>query len=118
MVSFSFSPATPTRLIELASQRFKAPRQSVFYGDLLACNRFDVTERLGMVQQDTLVICGADDQMTPVRFAQYLSSSIPNARLSIIPNAGHMVIMEQPRVVADSLLSFLKDISFHPGEEM
>ena len=85
-------------------------------GDLQACDRFDVMDRLGMVQQPTLVICGSEDQMTPVRYAQYLSNSIPNARLSIIPAAGHMVMLEQPRLVAESLLTFLQDISFHPGE--
>jgi pimeloyl-ACP methyl ester carboxylesterase len=116
MVSFSFSPATPTRLIELASQRIETPRQSVFYGDLLACNCFDVMDHLESIHQSTVVICGADDQMTPVRYAQYLASSIPNARLNIIPDAGHMVMLEKPQLVADSLLSFLQDISFHPGE--
>jgi pimeloyl-ACP methyl ester carboxylesterase len=91
-------------------------RQSVLYGDLLACDRFDVMDHLGEVQQRTVVICGADDMMTPVRYAQYLASSIPNAQLNIIPNAGHMVMLEQPRLVADSLLSFLNDVSYHPGE--
>ena len=55
--------------------------------------------------------------MTPVRYAQYLSSSIPNAQLSVIPDAGHMVMLEQPHLVANSLRSFLNDISFLPGEE-
>jgi pimeloyl-ACP methyl ester carboxylesterase len=116
LVSYSFSLNAPPRLVELASKRMLATRQSVLYGDLQACNRFDVMDRLGSVQQPTLVVCGADDQMTPLRFAQFLSGAIPNARLSVIPSAGHMVTLEQPRLVADSLLSFLHDISFHPGE--
>lgn len=116
LVSYSFCSNTPLRLIELALKRMVETRQSVLYGDLQACNRFDVMDRLGSVQQPTLVVCGADDQMTPLRYAQFLSSAIPNARLSVIPDAGHMVMLEQPRLVADSLLSFLQDISFHPGE--
>jgi pimeloyl-ACP methyl ester carboxylesterase len=116
LVSYSFSPNAPPRLVELASKRMLETRQSVFYGDLQACNSFDVMDRLGAVQQPTLVVCGACDQMTPLRYAQFLSSAIHNARLSIIPDAGHMVMLEQPRLVADSLLAFLQDISFHPGE--
>jgi len=27
-----------------------------------------------------------------------------------------MVMLEQPRLVAECLLSFLKEVSFHPGE--
>jgi pimeloyl-ACP methyl ester carboxylesterase len=102
--------------MELARQRMESTRQSVFYGDLLACNGFDVMDHLGLIKQDTVVICGEEDAMTPVRYAQYLSSAIPNARLQVIPGAGHMVMLEQPHLVAESLVSFLKDISFHPGE--
>ncbi len=116
LLSCSFSTDAPPRLVELASKRMLEIRQSVFLGDLRACNRFDVMDRLGLVQQPTLVVCGADDQITPLRYAQFLSNSIPNARLSVIPGAGHMVMLEQPRRVAESLLSFLQDISFHPGE--
>jgi pimeloyl-ACP methyl ester carboxylesterase len=103
-------------LVELAAKRMEENRQSVLYGDLQACNQFDVMDRLGSIQQNTLVICGEDDQMTPVRYAQYLSSSMPNARLNVIPNAGHMVMLEQPLLVANCLQEFLKDITYHPGE--
>lgn len=116
LVTHSFCSTTPTRLVELATRRLETTRQSVLHGDLLACDRFDVMDQLGEIQQDTLVVCGAEDQMTPVRYAQYLASSIPHACLSIIPNAGHMVMLEQPRLVAGSLLSFLKEVSFNPGE--
>jgi pimeloyl-ACP methyl ester carboxylesterase len=116
LVSCSFSTNAPPRLAELASKRMLETRQSVFLGDLLACDRFNVMDRLGGVQQPTLVVCGTEDQMTPLRYAQFLSNTIPNAKLTVIPNAGHMVMLEQPRLVAESLLSFLQDISFHPGE--
>jgi len=116
LVSYSFGSSAAPRLVELASKRVIETRQSVLYGDLQACNRFDVMDRLGAVHQPTLVVCGADDQMTPLRYAQFLSSAIPNAQLSVIPNTGHMVMLEQPRLVADCLLAFLLEISFHPGE--
>lgn len=116
LVSWSFSPTAAPRLVELAASRMEDVRQSVLYGDLLACSRFDVMDRMADIPQPTLVICGADDQMTPVRYAQYLASSIPNAHLCVIPAAGHMVMLEQPQLVADNMLMFLKDISFHPGE--
>ena len=60
LVSCSFSSNAPARLVELASKRILETRQSVFLGDLQACDRFDVMDRLGVVQQPTLVICGAD----------------------------------------------------------
>jgi pimeloyl-ACP methyl ester carboxylesterase len=116
LVSYSFSNSTPSRLIELSSRRMVETRQSVFLGDLLACNCFDVMDSLGSVVQPTLVVCGTEDRMTPLRYAQFLSNSIPHAQLCLVPNAGHMVMLEQPRLVADGLLSFLGAVSFHPGE--
>ncbi len=117
LVACSFSANSPSRLVELASRRLAETRQSVIYGDLLACNRFDVMDQLGAVKQPALVVCGAEDQMTPMRHAQFLANAIPQARLEVIPEAGHMVMLEQPNRVADSLLSFLKDLSFLPGED-
>jgi pimeloyl-ACP methyl ester carboxylesterase len=116
LVNCSFSACASPRLVELASMRMEGTRQSVLYGDLQACNQFDVMGQLEAIKQKTLVMVGEEDAMTPVRYAQYLASSIPEARLSIIPNAGHMVMLEQPHLVAEEMLSFLKDVSFHPGE--
>lgn len=116
LVSYSFNSTTSPHLVKLASKRMLETRQSVLHGDLQACNRFDVMDRLRAVHQPTLVVCGADDQMTPLRYAQFLSNAIPNARLSVIPKSGHMVMLEQPRLVADCLLVFLREITFHPGE--
>ena len=116
LVSCSFSANTPAHLVELALKRLLETRQSVLFGDLVACDRFDVMDQLGSIKQPALVICGEEDQLTPLRYAQYLANSIPDARLSIIPGAGHMSMLEKPDLVADSLLSFLQEVSFHPGE--
>ncbi len=116
LVSCSFSAEAANRLVELASKRLVETRQSVLYGDLAACNRFDVMDQLGAIDQPTLVVCGAEDQMTPLRYAQFLANAIAEARLEVIPGAGHMVMLEQPVRVADSLFSFLRDLVYLPGE--
>ncbi len=116
MVSYSYSSNAPSRLVELATRRLLETRQSVFFGDLQACDRFDVMDQLAQVHQPTLVVCGSADQMTPLRYAQFLSQSIANAKLLTIPNAGHMVMLEQPAAVAAGLSTFLHGISFYPGE--
>jgi pimeloyl-ACP methyl ester carboxylesterase len=84
---------------------------------LQACNKFDMMDRVADIVKPTLVLCGADDQMTPLRYAQFLASGIPDASLAVVPNAGHMVMLEQPRLVADYLLNFLQGVLFRPGEE-
>ena len=107
IVALSFSPSAPPRLVELAAQRLAETRQSVFYNDLLACDQFDRMEDLSRVHCPTLVLCGLEDQMTPLRYSQYLADHIPQAQLSVVPEAGHMVMLEQPALVQAQLEAFL-----------
>jgi pimeloyl-ACP methyl ester carboxylesterase len=110
LVSLGFSASANSRLVELAGQRMLETRPSVFYGDLLACNSFDVTEQLREIRRPCLVLCGSEDQLTPPRKAQFLASTIRRARLRTIPEAGHMVMLEQPQAVAEALVDFLDGI--------
>lgn len=75
----------------------------VFQGDLMACDNFDIRQRLGEIHAPTLVVCGETDQMTPVRFSLFLSEQIANAELVQVPRAGHMVIIEQPAAFNEAL---------------
>ena len=110
LVHWYFSPETPEELVELCARRMIDIRYSVLNGDLVACDAFDVTERLGEIRQPTLVICGEDDKMTPPRLSQFLARSIPGAELEIIEHGGHMVMIEHPELVASHLGRFVQGI--------
>jgi pimeloyl-ACP methyl ester carboxylesterase len=112
VISCSFSPQAPARLMELAAKRMAEVRPSVLHGDFLACDNFDVMERLTQISAPSLIVCGADDQMTPVRYSQFLADKLPNAVLKVIPDAGHMVMLEQPQAVAKALTEFLAGIPY------
>ncbi|HNO86250.1 MAG TPA: alpha/beta fold hydrolase, partial [Anaerolineales bacterium] len=83
-------------------------------GDFQACNQFDVTAQLSGIQRPTLIICGAEDVMTPPRFSQSLSDQIPNSRLHILEKTGHMVTLEQPELVVELLKQFMDDLPLQP----
>jgi pimeloyl-ACP methyl ester carboxylesterase len=72
---------------------------NMLYRDLAACNIFDVMPRLSEVHLPTLIICGAEDRLTPVKYSKYLHSHIAESTLHIIPLAGHYVFREQPEAV-------------------
>lgn len=111
IVDWSFSPQAPVRLVELARQRMAETRSSILLGDMVACDGFDVTERLNEIGCPALVICGEDDRMTPKRYAQFLVDHIKGSRLEIISGCGHMVMLERPAEVKDRMLKFLRLIS-------
>jgi pimeloyl-ACP methyl ester carboxylesterase len=112
----SFSPLADPRLVEMATARMAQIRSTVFYGDFLACDQFDVSERVNQIRHPTLVLCGAEDRLTPPRYSEFLASHIPNAQLQVVPRAGHMLMLEQPQIVAAALARFLAGLAFHAGE--
>jgi pimeloyl-ACP methyl ester carboxylesterase len=83
------------------------------YCDLYACDTFDVMAELGEVRQPALVIVGAEDRLTPPKYAAYLAEHLPHATLVTLPDAGHYVLDEAPEAVAASLREWLGDTRGH-----
>ncbi len=112
ITSCSFSEKTPARLIELAARRMGETRPSVLHGDFLACDAFDEMDRISQIRKPTLIVCGNDDRMAPLRYSQFLAKNIAGAALKPIPEAGHMVMLENPQAVAKIMADFLSPISY------
>jgi pimeloyl-ACP methyl ester carboxylesterase len=86
-----------------------APRASLI-ADLRACDAFDVIGGLGTIARPTLVVCGADDRLTPPKYAEFLRQRIPGARLVVVPGAGHYVQLERPAETTAALRDFLLEV--------
>ncbi len=105
-----FSENVPPSLIQLSKRYMLEMRPPVLLGDFLACNEFNVMEQLPRIKTPTLLICGAEDKMTPVKYSEFLREGIPGAELQIVENAGHLVMLERPDLVADMLKQFVDKI--------
>jgi pimeloyl-ACP methyl ester carboxylesterase len=104
---FAFSPAAPVAMVErfvLVARQCPPP---VIFNDFQACDHFDIRNRLAEIKIPTLVLCGEEDQLTPVKYSRYLHEGITTSSLTLIPNAGHMVMMEQPDPLNRGIESFL-----------
>ena len=64
--------------------------------------------KLGRVTAPTLILFGEHDAVVPPANAELLASKLPNARVEILPYAGHFFPFETPQaanqVIADFLL--------------
>jgi pimeloyl-ACP methyl ester carboxylesterase len=110
ILQYSFSPQTPERLRQLAEARMTEVTWQTLHNDFIACQAFDLTEYLNQVDQPTLVICGEEDQMTPVRYSQLLATGIRGAHLEILPGLGHMAMLEEPKIVANLLGNIIRSL--------
>ena len=125
---FEFLKTNPVESIELICkfyvakvnrEKFMAPlmkslaqtRIDVLQSDLSACDKFDVSQEISKISLNVLVICGAEDKMTPPEFSRQITESISGAKLCLIEGAGHMVMMERPKEFNEALTNFALSIS-------
>lgn len=92
------------------AQLFVPPRSESRTGAAIAArlrrDGYDWSRLVRAVQVEALVLHGADDLLPP-SVARELVALLPNARLSIIPNAGHMPFWEAPEAFFAQVEQFL-----------
>jgi 3-oxoadipate enol-lactonase len=77
-------------------------------GDLLGMReRPDSLSTLAAFEKPTLILHGAEDQIIPIREAEEMQSTMPDAHLEIIPQAGHLLNLEQPQLFNTAVRNFL-----------
>jgi pimeloyl-ACP methyl ester carboxylesterase len=106
-----FSAHAKRNLVQLSKQQMMAVSPPVLRGDFLACNQFDISRQLEMINIPVMIICGSEDRMMPVKFSESLRDEIPHSHLHILKNSGHMVMLEQPDAIADLLKRFIDAVS-------
>ena len=80
-------------------------RPGVLYNDLNACNSYqNALAAAAQVKVPVTFILGERDMMTPAKAGKTLAAAAPNARTIVLPDAGHMMMIEQP----DELLVALR----------
>jgi pimeloyl-ACP methyl ester carboxylesterase len=80
---------------------------NLLHRDLAACNVFDCMAQMNEIRLPALIICGAEDRLTPVKYSQYLHDHLEDSTLRIIADAGHYVMREQPEEVNRAIEEWL-----------
>ncbi|GAA3768568.1 alpha/beta fold hydrolase [Streptomyces chiangmaiensis] len=68
----------------------------------------DKTEALARFAEiPVLVLAGIQDLVTPSEHSEAIAGLLPDAELVLVPDAGHLVMLEHPEVVTDRLADLL-----------
>lgn len=105
--SLSFAAGADPALVALVARVLGETLPLVTLGDFMACDRFDVRDRLGEIRVPTLILTGTEDRLTPLSQGRLLADGIPGARLVEVSGAGHFPQLEQPARVTEAILAFL-----------
>lgn len=72
--------------------------------------RADSTPTLREIRVPTLVVCGAEDVLTPPSDSEAMAAAIAGARLAVVPKAGHLANLENPDAFDAILRDFVASV--------
>ena len=84
--------------------------------ELTACSLFDSRSLLSRYTGPLFLIRGAEDRMTPQVLSDEFLSIRPNMPIYTIPHSGHMVMLEQPELFNQTLLTIAEQIPGATGK--
>jgi 2-hydroxymuconate-semialdehyde hydrolase len=70
--------------------------------------RMDLEREARRIRAPTLIMDGAEGRMVPPRSSEELARLIPGARLHIVPDCGHNLLLERPQEFLSLALPFLR----------
>lgn len=70
--------------------------------------RTDQQGTLRKIKVPTLILCGDQDPLTPVKRHSFMAELTPQGTLQVIENAGHMLPIEAPETVTEALRQWLE----------
>ncbi|KAL5582170.1 hypothetical protein UlMin_014612 [Ulmus minor] len=70
---------------------------------------YNVADQIKQVKQKVLIICGENDQIISYKQIMRLHCELPDSRLKIVPDSGHLAHVEKPIHVAKLIAEFAQD---------
>ena len=100
----------PTRLsAALAAEQVRGAGKPGFIQGLEAVLDYDISARLPEIACPTLIVWGDRDRLINVRDADAFAQLIPNSRKVILPDTGHVSMLERPAEFNALLAQFLSE---------
>ncbi|MEM9706832.1 MAG: alpha/beta hydrolase [Pseudomonadota bacterium] len=102
------SPKAPDRAYQRLVQSMSSLRKDTYLKSLEAMVMYRSPPDFTKIRTPTLIIVGEDDMLTPPAVSERMAEKIPNAKLVIVPEAGHLSNIEQPEAFNAALFAFLQ----------
>lgn len=89
--------------VDLTLESFASTTGVARAGFLAAMATMDLRGGLADIAVPTAVLVGTRDLLTPPRLGRELAARIPDAQLTVLPGAGHMLPLEAPDQIVDAV---------------
>jgi pimeloyl-ACP methyl ester carboxylesterase len=109
IMGYAYAANADPRLISEGAKLMKQAGAEVVYGDFYAANQFDVRDQIKDIELPCLILCGSEDKLTPPSLSRKLHEAISGSTMEILPNAGHMAMIENHQAFNDRVLDFIRN---------
>lgn len=109
ITKFAYGENAQEELKQKNENIMRKTRSQILYDAFKACSLFDVRNEINKIGIPTLIICGENDKMIPVKFSSFLNENIHQTNLVIIPRAGHYVFQEASNQVNKQIYDFISN---------
>ena len=92
---------------QLRAVVFANSQHIISEGLRVLANRSETCSTLSEIKTPTLIICGREDEVTPLIQSEFINKNIKQSIIEIIENAGHVSNLEQPQVFNKHISNFL-----------
>jgi 3-oxoadipate enol-lactonase len=112
LISMLYTDTTPEERIEedIAMRLRALPTPGGYMSQLIGTVLWQSWGRLPRITVPVKIMHGEDDRLIPVENAHLLASRIPDARVTVIPQAGHVFTTDQPDLANREAIDFLEEI--------
>ena len=110
-----FAGEAPAEFVALLEAMAADVRPESLRTQLFAMAEADQRDLLPGIAVPTLLIWGERDARSPLSVARQFEQAIPDAKLAVIPGAGHVSNLEQPGLFNDAVREFCRAHSPRPA---
>lgn len=109
---FSFGRAdAPRSLVRFAGELLSSTPLDVFAEFFSEFDRHDKEAALPVFQAcPTLIVAAGRDLLTPAEHSRRMAAALPEAELLVVPEAGHLVFLEEPEQINAALRRLLERV--------
>jgi pimeloyl-ACP methyl ester carboxylesterase len=105
------SKDVPAATVEYLTTMIASTRIEViadFYPALMSHDK--LTALPVLADTNLVIICGERDSLTPLTHSQAMAEALPKAELVVVPQAGHVALMEFPEIVNEALGRMIESV--------
>lgn len=107
LVRSAFGKGASAAAIEQVRASIEGTDEEALQRSLVGIFDHDLTDRLGDVDTPAFVVVGTRDLLTPAPFARVMAERLPDAELTVLPQAGHQLMQERP----DEVAALIRDLA-------